>query len=238
MIMTLLHVLAGVIVMIVAPAAMLVRKGGRWHRVWGNTFAASMALVLLSAGFMWERLGHWFLFALSIVSAYFIFSAYRIVRRRRRRVRDGLDDGIDLLAAVFVSLAGVWLFVIAVRAGDPLMRSLAPVMGALAVLAIGIAGNDVRGVVTEPSLNGSRVAHLTGMIAAYISAVTAFVVINAHDVPMLLRWLVPSALGSALISGFSIRYRMPIFRAVYARVTRAWAAARRAIGTRYGEHET
>ena len=54
---------------------------------------------------------------------------------------------------------------------------------------------------------GSLLMHLSAMIGAYISAVTAFVVINAHAVPMGLRWLVPSLLGSGVIAGFSIVYR-------------------------------
>jgi hypothetical protein len=37
------------------------------------------------------------------------------------------------------------------------------------------------------------------MIAAYVSAVTAFCVINFHGVPMFLRWFVPSAIGTIVI---------------------------------------
>jgi hypothetical protein len=53
------------------------------------------------------------------------------------------------------------------------------------------------------------IAHFSAMIAAYISAVTAFVVINAHGVPMQLRWLVPISIGTLVISGFALPYRLP-----------------------------
>ena len=51
------------------PAAMIVRKGGRWHRTWGRTFAWGMGVVLVSAAFMWESHGHLFLLFLDAVSA-------------------------------------------------------------------------------------------------------------------------------------------------------------------------
>jgi hypothetical protein len=50
---------------------------------------------------------------------------------------------------------------------------------------------------------------MTAMIAAYISAVTAFVVINAHGVPMQLRWIVPISIGTIVISIFATPYRLP-----------------------------
>ncbi len=207
MIVTIVHVVAGSVVMLVAPAALFVRKGGRWHRRWGHAFAIAMAVVLLSASFMWESKGHLFLFVLSLVSAYLIFSGYRIVRRRRRRERDGRDDAFDLATAGLACASGLWLVAIALGARNELMRSLAPIVGALGVVAISFAANDVRGLVRKPSRIGWLLAHFSAMIAAYISAVTAFVVINVHAVPMSLRWIVPSALGSLLIASYSIRYR-------------------------------
>ena len=215
MTVTLVHVLAGSVVMLVAPAALLVRKGGRWHRYWGRTFAAAMAVVLLSASFMWESKGHLFLLVLSLVSAYLIFSGYRVMRRRQRRVRDGRADTIDLAAAGLACASGVWLLAIALGARGDLMHSLAPILGGLGLIAIAFAVNDARGVVKKPSRIGPLLSHFSAMIAAYISAITAFVVINAHAVPMTLRWLVPSALGSLLIAAFSIRYRrLPVLKVV------------------------
>jgi hypothetical protein len=54
------------------------------------------------------------------------------------------------------------------------------------------------------------------MISAYISAVTAFCVINFHGVPMNLRWIVPSALGSIVIAYYSTQYRLKFARAKHA----------------------
>jgi hypothetical protein len=198
--MTVLHVIFGTFVLVVAPAAMLARKGGRWHRRWGTAFMLAMSVVLFTAGFMWQPKGHIFLLALSLVSAYFIFTGFRILARRRRRRED---------AAVATVVTGTWLFWIAATPVDKLMHSLAPIMAGLGIVAIAFAVNDIRGVLGPRSRVGALIAHFSAMIAAYISAVTAFVVINAHNVPMQLRWLVPISIGTLVISGFALPYRLP-----------------------------
>jgi hypothetical protein len=207
--LTFLHVMCGTLVLVVAPAAMIARKGGRWHRRWGTAFMLSMTVVLFTAGFMWQPKGHIFLFALALVSGYLVFNGYRIVARRRRRRDDALDDGIDIAAAGMTVVAGIWLIAIAAAAGTDLMRSLAPIMAGLGVVAVAFALNDVRGVLGPRSRVGWLIAHFSAMIAAYISAATAFIVINAHGVPMELRWLVPIGIGTLVITGFSLPYRMP-----------------------------
>jgi hypothetical protein len=207
--MTVLHVICGTFVLVVAPAALLVRKGGRWHRRWGRAFMLAMSVVLFTAGFMWQPKGHVFLFALALVSAYLIFNGYRLIARRRRRRDDPLDDGVDIGAAALTAVAGGWLISIAATASNDLMRSLAPIMAGLGVMAIAFAANDVRGIKGPRTRTGSIIAHLSAMIAAYISAVTAFVVINAHGVPMQLRWLVPIGIGTLVITAFSLPYRLP-----------------------------
>ncbi len=207
--MTILHVMCGTLVLGVAPAALLVRKGGAWHRRWGTTFMLAMSGVLLSAGFMWQPKGHIFLFALALVSAYLVFNGYRIVVRRRRRKPDDLDNGVDVLAAGATVAAGLWLLWIAATATGELMRGLAPIMAGLGVVAVAFALNDIRGIFGPRTRSGPIIAHFSAMIAAYISAVTAFVVINAHGVPMELRWLVPIGLGTLVITAFSLPYRLP-----------------------------
>lgn len=207
--LTALHIVFGSVVLVVAPAALLVRKGGRWHRRWGAVFSAAMSIVLLTAGFMWQPKGHVFLFALALISGYLIFNGYRIVARRRRGRADTLDDGIDVAAAGVAIACGLWLLWIAATATTPLLQSLAPIMAGLGVVAVAFALNDARGIYGPRSKVGWLIAHFSAMIAAYISAVTAFVVINAHGVPMELRWIVPIAIGTLVITAFSLPYRLP-----------------------------
>jgi uncharacterized membrane protein len=212
---TVVHVVAGTLVLVVAPAAIVARKGGRWHRAWGRAFAAAMAVVLATAAFMWETHGHLFLLFLDVVSAYLVFQGFRTIVRRRRRAPDARANRIDASAAWLTVLCAVALVVLGLTAHTPLMRSLEPVLFALGAIAAIFAFLDLRALVERrQSRLGSLLVHLSAMIGAYISAVTAFCVINFHGVPMGLRWLVPSVAGSVVIGAFSVAYRRKFSRRV------------------------
>ncbi len=205
---TLLHVIAGSVALVVAPAAMLVRKGYGWHRRWGVAFTCAMALVLFSAAFMWQAKGHAFLVPLGLVSAYLIFSGWRSIARRRRGYRESPRDlALDLGAAGLACMCGLTLLIMAATASTPLMRSLVPVLAGLGTISLAFALNDALGFAGPRLKMGWLLSHLSGMIAAYISAITAFIVINAHGVPMTIRWGVPCTLGGATITWFALRYR-------------------------------
>ncbi len=211
---TLLHVTAGTFVLVVAPIAMLVGKGGRRHRRAGLAFCAGMIAVLVTAAGMWQSHGHLFLLFLDAVSAYLVFVGYRTIVRRRRRLASAKADVADALAAVVAVACALALATLAAAAHTPLMHELAVVLAALAILAATFAALDAKALAERrQSKLGSLLMHLSAMIGAYISAVTAFVVINAHGVPMTLRWLVPSVVGTAVIGGFSIAYRRRFARA-------------------------
>ncbi len=95
------------------------------------------------------------------------------------------------------------------------MFSIRPALVGVAAIAVCFAMNDVLGFTAPRMKVGWLVSHFAGMIAAYIAAVTAFVVINAHDVPMMLRWIVPSASGASVIVAYTLRYvrlRLPFRR--------------------------
>ena len=203
------HVLTGTIVLFVAPAALLTRKGGRWHRRWGQIFTAAMAVVLVSAAFMWQAQGHVFLLVLDFVCAYLVFEGFRVIARRRRRTPDRVADRIDVGAAVVILVCSTALVALAATARTPLMHDIASVLVGLAAIAAVFALLDLRAVVARVQTRlGSLLLHISAMMAAYISAVTAFCVINFHGVPMNLRWIVPSVLGSVVIAYFSTQYRL------------------------------
>jgi hypothetical protein len=211
---TWLHIAAGTLVLGVAPAAMLVRKGGSNHRRWGVGFISAMVVVLGTAAFMWQPHGHLFLLLLDCVCAYLVFQGYRVIARRRRKRPDPRADALDLGAAAFVLCSVVALFVLACTARTPLMRDLAPILASIATIAAIFAALDVRalGARVQTKL-GSLLVHISAMIGAYISAVTAFCVINVHSVPMAARWIVPSFCGTIVIGAFSTAYRRRFARA-------------------------
>lgn len=204
--MTVLHVFFGTLALVVAPAAFAMAKGSAWHRRLGFAFILAMALVLFSAGFLWQAKGHEFLLPLGAVSGYLVFNGYRAIARRRRRVPDPFEDRVDLLAAGVAVLAAFGIVYLAATASTALMLGIRPALVGIGIIAIAFAGNDALGFTAPRMRTGWLLQHLAGMVGAYVSAVTAFVVINAHDVPMMLRWAVPSAAGAVLIAVVSLRY--------------------------------
>jgi hypothetical protein len=187
---------------------MLVRKGGRAHRRWGTAFICAMMIVLATATVMWQPHGHLFLLFLDVVCAYLVFQGYRVIARRRRLAPDRRQDAIDLGAAGLVLASTVALVALAATASTPLMRSIALILAAIAAIAAAFAALDLRAIASRTqSRLGSLLVHISAMIGAYISAVTAFVVINLHSVPMAARWTVPSAVGTIVIGWFSTEYR-------------------------------
>jgi uncharacterized membrane protein len=216
------HVATGAVVLVVAPAALLTRKGGRAHRFWGVVFGWAMAAVLATAAFMWQAKGHLFLLVLDVVCAYLVFEGFRVIFRRRRRAADRAANALDIGAAVAVLAAAVALFALAATSQTPLMRSIAGVLIGLGAIAAIFAALDLRAILGRVQTpQGSLLLHISAMLAAYISAVTAFCVINFHGVPMPLRWIVPSALGSLVIAGFSTQVRLRFARSRRARERKA-----------------
>lgn len=203
--MTVLHVFFGTVALVAAPAALFARKGGGWHRRLGRAFILAMSVVLFSAGFLWQTKGHLFLLPLAAVSAYLLFNGVRVIVRRRRSRPDPVEDRIDMLAAAAAIAAGVSIVYLAATAATPLMASIVPALLGIGAIAVSFGLNDLLGFAAPRMKHGWLLAHFSAMIAAYISAVTAFVVINAHAVPMLLRWAVPSAIGGAIIVATTLR---------------------------------
>lgn len=204
--MTVLHVFFGTVALVVAPAAVIARKGGRWHQRCGFAFMLAMAIVLFSAGFLWQAKGHLFLVPLGAVSGYLVFNGYRNIARRRRRVPDPFEDRVDVFAAGIAVAAGLGVIYLAATASTDLMFSIRPALVGIAAIAVCFAMNEVLGFTAPRMKSGWIVGHFAGMIAAYIAAVTAFIVINAHAVPMILRWLVPSLAGGSVIVAYTLRY--------------------------------
>jgi uncharacterized membrane protein len=203
--LTAIHVIFGTLALAAGPAALFVRKGGTWHRRFGWAFGLTMAVVLLSAGYMWQAKGHVFLVPLAIISGYLVVNGYRVTARRRRRPANRLQDTADIAAAGCVIAAGLGAAYLAIWPSSALLRSIAPALLGIGAIGISFGLNDVLGFLTPRMRAGWLLAHFAAFIAAYISAVTALLVINAHHAPMLLRWALPSALGGSVIVAYTLR---------------------------------
>jgi hypothetical protein len=87
-----IHIFFGAIALFVAPAAMLTRKGGLWHRRWGKMFFWSITVVAVTAVVMSLIRSGLFLLLVALFSFYLAFTGYRVLSRKTPQ-QSGLDGG-------------------------------------------------------------------------------------------------------------------------------------------------
>jgi uncharacterized membrane protein len=195
---TVAHVVFGTAVLLLGPAALLLRGRLGLHRKLGISFVVAMGVVIVSAAFMWQKPHHLFLLFLDAIAAYLVFYGWRSLRRAQdpHSARGRALDAAVVIALVLDSAAVVWM---GAAGSTTVVRNIALVLFTLGGIGFVFAAFDLRGLASGWSRRRRLSNHFTGMIAAYISAVTAFCVINFHGIPIYVRWLAPSAIGTIVI---------------------------------------
>lgn len=202
-----LHIVAGFIALFAGAGALATEKGGRRHRrlgrvyVYSMTFVAGSALLLYAYDRTFTRL---FLGLVAVFSYYFVFSGYRVLGRKRP---GDVAMAVDWIAVGLLTLAGLGLLALGARlALDG--TDLAVVMLVFGGIATGFGTNDVRSFRTDGAEPRAWFYdHLTRMIAGYIATVTAFSTVNFGFLPVVVRWLWPTAVGVPAILLLLRRYR-------------------------------
>ncbi len=208
-----IHVLAGVVALFVAPGALLTVKGGRAHRRWGKIYFWAMTVVAATA----VVLGVWrpnvFLALLAVFSFYLAFSAYRVLGRKRPDRGDG-PTGLDWTAALLTGAASAALIGLSVTRPSAVWQQLGLVPVVFGAIGLILAGRDIWSFVRPPAdRNAWWFAHMTGMLASYIAAVSAFSVVNFTFLPTTVRWLWPTVIGTPAITIWITYYKLHFARA-------------------------
>jgi uncharacterized membrane protein len=171
------HIACGGVAFVCAPVALMTAKGGRTHRRWGKIYFWAMAGVAATALVLSIALPIVFLALVAVFSFYAAFSAYRILFLKDL-VRGGRAHWFDWAAALvtFASSAALaWVGYFRPRL-VPGTGVIAIVFGVLGML---IAGRSLATFLRPPEEKQFWwYLHMRGMIASYIAAVTAFVVVN------------------------------------------------------------
>lgn len=198
-VLLLLHIFAGSVALVIAPLAMIARKGGTWHRRWGTVFVIAMATVSVTAFALGPYFHDLFLVAIGVLSGYLVFGAWRAARAH--------DHGtpIDFAVAGAVTAAGGALFVLAYLQHS----AFAVVLTMFGLICIASGGIDLYRLSRPAQHKAWMYRHLTLALAAYIAAVTAFSTVNLHFIPLVARWTWPTVIGTLLITWANIHYRQP-----------------------------
>ncbi len=205
-ILLVIHIIAGSIAFLVAPIALIVKKGSQNHRRWGRVFFWSMTVVAITAGIMAPMHENLFLTLVAVFSFYLAFSGYRAIYRKTA-FRTGKAAFIDWFFALLNGLFSGTLFVFGLTRLSTPFGIISTVFGTLGLL---MTIKDIASFV-RPSNDKHKwfFSHITGMIAAYIAAVSAFSAVNLNFewLPTAIQWLWPTILGVPLISRYINSYK-------------------------------
>lgn len=208
-----LHIAAGFTGFFVAPFALITRKGGDTHRKWGKIYFWAMAVSVLSSLIVAAYRPNIFLFLIGIFSFYLAFTGYRVLRRKRPELGQ-TATALDWAVAGFTLATSMFMIARGSVELEAFALQLNPVLILFGVLGTLAAGNDLYKFV-RPSRDNNAwyFDHMTGMVASYIAAVSAFSVVNFTFLPPLVRWLWPTVLGAPLLALWITKYKIKFNRA-------------------------
>ena len=195
-----IHVAAGTLALVVAPAAMVTAKGGAAHRRWGRIYYRAMAVVALTAVVVALWRPNPFLAMVAVFSYYFAFTGRRILLHKRAD-RGERASSLDWGAAGIAAATSAGLVVLGIGRPGEVWARLGVVAVVFGVVGLAFAGLQLWRFARPPA-DPMRwwFAHMTGMLASYLAAVTAFSVVNFTVLPTTVRWLWPTLVGSPLIA--------------------------------------
>lgn len=196
-----LHAGSGFLALVVAPLAMVVRKGGDWHRRWGKAFFYSMAVVAVTAIILGVWRSNMLMALVAVFSFHLIATGYRSLHLKK--LHEGQKpQGVDIVlhgtagvinAALF--LWGAIHLLLGHKGGMYIVFTAFGIIGLLVVFR-GLHRFYKRAHEKQEWLYG----HMIGFLAGYIATVSAFSAVNMDFIkPVWLQWLWPTVLGTPLI---------------------------------------
>ncbi len=202
-----LHVVAGVTALFVAPVAMALKKGGQGHRNWGLIFFWAMTVIFITALFLSTVQWSPFLLMIAVFSYYSVLSGYRwkfLKNLHRGQSVKWYDWGALVLNVTFNLSFITWGFFLAVKSDALGVAFLAMGFGLFGVF---LSVDNLLLFLKPHAPQAWLYQHLGGMVGGFIATVTAFSSQFMNFIPEWLQWSWPSAIGIPLIFYWSASYR-------------------------------
>lgn len=215
----LVHISAGTLACVAGLVAMTSGKGSTLHKKFGLVYVWSMLTIALTAVLMslvkTQLLA--FFVPLSFFTLQLTLGGWRALERKKIRpnsnyrvpVLDWVIVSASLIVGIIFIGLGAWRWM-----HGGVMGIVSMVFGIIGVV---LAARDIilfrriqSGVVLERM--EWWFAHLTGMLGAYIATITAVLVVNGAFLPQLVRWLLPTVIGSIGIAAWTQYYRKKFVR--------------------------
>lgn len=202
------HILAGILSLVVAPVAMVVRKGGDAHRVWGKVFFWAMAWICLSAVIISVYQWMPFFLLLALLSFYAAFTGYRTLYQKQLHLGRGVR-WYDWAAAVIAGICMVGFVVygiyLTVYGRSGFFNWLAIGFGVGGCLVV---WGELKSFISPPANKHYWLFnHIGSMVGGFTASVSAFSVQTMHFLPGVMPWIWPALVGTPLIILWSRYYR-------------------------------
>lgn len=191
-ILLILHILAGFAALAMGLMAILAKKGKALHRLGGKIYFWSMVMVVITAVILSLFKDIAFLLMIAIFSFYLCYTGYRATLQKQ--LKPNFPDW--LIMALAMMNAGFML------------ASLNAILMVFAGLSIVFGTQDLAayfGWRKQSKSNNWLTMHIGRMLGAYISTLTASLVVNVQVEPTWLIWLAPTFVGTLLIAFYIAR---------------------------------
>ena len=189
-----IHASLGGLALLFGLLSIIVEKGKRLHTTFGKIFYYSMlisAFMAIVIAIMPHH-GNPFLFAIGVFSSYFIVSGKRAIKFKTIK-QTPIIDKIIALIMIFTGVLMISLPIILTHS----LNIILIIFGALGSI---IALRDLKLYKNSEKLNNKWLKlHVSKMLGGYISATTAFIVVN-QLIPGIYGWLIPSFIGGVYIA--------------------------------------
>ena len=202
-----LHIVGGTISLISGLVAMLTEKGKKAHKLAGKIYFGGMTAVFVGAVVVAIAHRNDFLLMVGFFSYYMTVRGYRILSLKK------LDKGqkFAVLDWIIISVSAIFIFTLITWGIWAWVQGSGMGIVGLVFGLIGLSFlvNDIKSYINPPTEKMHWwYTHISSMGGSYIAASTAFVVVNIQ-LPQYqwVLWIIPSVIGSILISRTIRKYK-------------------------------
>lgn len=203
-----LHVISGFTSLFTGPVAMISKKGGKTHNLWGMIYTYAMTGVFITALLIQPFKFTPFLFMIAFLSYYSVFSGVRFTRLKKLHVdqRPKWYDWFALILNGLVNIAFIAYGMYSITEQGNAVGYLAVVFG---IVGLGISINNLKPYVKKPKHQMYWwIYHMGNMMGGYVATTTAFstTVSGMLNIESALSWLWPLIIGLPLSQLWQKRY--------------------------------
>jgi len=207
-ILIIFHIAGGTLGLIAGTIAAAVVKGKKTHILAGRLFTTGMLAAAVSALIISNLPNHnnIFLFAVGGFTFYMVTTAWRVIAVKKTKNAEKVFTPIDYLLFIFglgFALFLIYLAAIGIITGNTF--NIVP--GVFGLICLSFVWKDYQLLSGKSKVKQVWLYnHITRMMGAMIASYTAFLVVNMQIDMQWILWLLPTLIGSILITKFVRKY--------------------------------